>query len=433
MRPAGRLQAAIEILTLIFERPQPAAVALSEWGRSHRFAGSGDRAAIGNLVFDVLRNRQSLAWRMGGEEPRALALGALRYCWGEPADAIAAMCDGCAHAPEPLSADELNALREGRALDDAPPWVKGNYPEWLHDDWGETFGDAAAEAGEAFARRAPVDLRVNTLKATRERVLRSFAEVGAEPTPFSPIGVRIPPPDGPGRAPNVEASPAHGKGWIEVQDEGSQLAALLAGAAPRMQVADICAGAGGKTLAFAAAMQNTGQIFAYDSDPVRFRPIFDRLRRAGARNVQTLTPGKPEALAPLEGRMDLVLVDAPCSGTGVWRRRPDSKWRLTREQIEARVAAQRDILKTAARLVRPGGRLAYVTCSVLRAENEAQAKWFLGSHAEFAEDEPLRFAEEKGIALPPSAAVRGRPGYLMAPHTHGTDGFYFAAFRREGA
>ncbi len=262
--------------------------------------------------------------------------------------------------------------------------------------------------------------------------MRVFAEHGAVPTPLSPVGVRIPPRSGPARLPNVEASTPHGKGWVEVQDEGSQVAALTAGAAPRMQVADVCAGGGGKTLAFAAAMQNTGQVFAYDADPSRLRPIFDRLRRAGARNVQTLEPGKPEALAPLEARMDLVLVDAPCSGSGVWRRKPDSKWRLTPEQIEARIATQRGILADAARLVKPGGRLVYVTCSVLHAENGAQADWFLAAHAEFASAGIAELAARAGLSLPPSASATG-PGSLLAPHSHGTDGFYIAAFvRRAG-
>ena len=195
-----------------------------------------------------------------------------------------------------------------------------------------------------MAERAPVDLRVNTLKATREKVLKAFARHDAAATPYSPIGVRLPPREVGARSPNVEADPAHGRGWFEVQDEGSQIAALLAGAGPRMQVADICAGAGGKTLAMAAQMQNTGQIYAYDSDAVRFRPIFERLKRAGARNVQTLPPGDETALDALEGRMDLVLIDAPCSGTGVWRRRPDAKWRLTSAQLaRARSNAKRAV------------------------------------------------------------------------------------------
>lgn len=434
MRPGARLQAAIEILTVVLERGRPAALALADWGRANRFAGSGDRAAIGNLVYDCLRKKLSLSWRMGPEPdtPRALALGALRYEWGESPEAVAALCDGSQHGPEPLTSAERAGLESGRELADAPPWVRGDYPDWLHPEIERTFGERAAEAGAALASRAPIDLRVNTLKAARDKVLRSFVDHAAGPAPYSPIGVRIPPRSGGGRSPNVEASPAHGKGWFEVQDEGSQLAALLAGAAPRMQVADICAGGGGKTLAFAAAMQNTGQIFAYDADPSRFRPIFERLRRAGARNVQTLEPGKPDGLSALNARMDLVLVDAPCSGTGVWRRKPDSKWRLTPQQVEDKVAIQRDILKSAAALVKPGGALAYVTCSILHAENDAQAQWFLENYKDFETADLSLAVQSANRILPPSANSAGL-GYALAPHSHGTDGFYVILFRKRSA
>ena len=171
--------------------------------------------------------------------------------------------------------------------------MRGDYPEWLQESFSEAFGEDAIAEGQALAQRAPADLRVNSLKATREKVLKALERHGAVETPYSPLGVRLPPREGGARSPKLEAEPGHGRGWFEVQDEGSQIAALLAGAGPRLQVADICAGAGGKTLALAAQMQNTGQIYAYDADPIRFRPIFERLKRAGARNVQTLPPGTP--------------------------------------------------------------------------------------------------------------------------------------------
>jgi 16S rRNA (cytosine967-C5)-methyltransferase len=430
MRQGARLQAAIEILDDILAKGRPAALALADWGRSHRFAGSGDRASIGNLVYDCLRKRHSLAWRMGEDTPRALALAAMRWEWGEGADAVSVMCTGGGHDPSPLTADETHALQAGRALDDAPAFIQGDYPEWLHSAFTEVFADDAAAAGAALAERAPIDLRVNTLKATRDKVLRAFADEGAAPTPFSPVGVRIPPRARDGRSPKVEASTAHGKGWFEVQDEGSQLAALLAGVGPRMQVADVCAGGGGKTLAFAALMQNTGQIFAYDADAMRFRPLFERLKRAGARNVQALEPGKPQALVALSGRMDVVLIDAPCSGTGVWRRKPDSKWRLTPDQIEARIATQRDILAMAAPLVKPGGRLVYVTCSVLHSENGAQVSAFLGAHPEFA-DQAVDASAFPGAVTFPQSASRIGLGIQLSPHIHATDGFYIALMQRK--
>ena len=253
---------------------------------------------------------------------------------------------------------------------------------WSHR-FARAFGEAAAEEGAALARRAPVDLRVNTLKADREKVLKALARFAPIPAPLSPVGVRLPAPDGPGRQPNVEAEIGHGRGWYEVQDEGSQIAALMAVAAPREQVLDICAGAGGKTLAFAAAMRNTGQIYAYDDDALRLRPIFERLKRAGVRNAQVLQAGDAAALTALGARFDLVFVDAPCTGTGAWRRRPDAKWRLKPANLAQREQEQSALLATAAALVKPGGRLVYATCSVLPQENGDQIAAFLANHSGF--------------------------------------------------
>lgn len=233
---------------------------------------------------------------------------------------------------------------------------------------------------------------------------------------------------GQGRHPNVQAEPAFQKGWFEVQDEGSQIVAALAGAAPGMQVLDFCAGAGGKSLAMSAAMENTGQICAFDADKQRLAPIFDRLRRAGCRNVQAVAG--EAALAPLEGRMDLVLVDAPCTGSGTWRRRPDAKWRLSEKQLEQRQAEQAEILEKASRFVRPGGRLAYVTCSVFAEENADRVKAFLDAFPAF---QPVDHATLWQRNFPDKAALaRIDPalGIALSPLRTGTDGFYFAAFER---
>ncbi len=256
--------------------------------------------------------------------------------------------------------------------DAAPDWVKGDYPQWLAPAFARAFAERAAAEGAGLARRAPVDLRANTLKANRDKVLAALRKFGAEAGPLSPWAVRIPPPSAAGRSPNVEVEPAHARGWFEVQDAASQVAALMTAARPGMQVADICAGAGGKTLALAAMMQNKGQIHAHDADRHRLKPIFERLKRAGARNVQVIPADEGERLAALAGRMDVVLVDAPCSGSGSWRRKPDAKWRLTPKALEDRLADQRAVLAAAFPLVKPGGRLVYVTCSVLPRENGDQ-------------------------------------------------------------
>ncbi len=432
MQPGARLQAAIDVLSEIGARGRAASVVLADWGRAHRFAGAGDRAFIGNLVYDSLRRKQSLSHAMQSEAPRAIALAALRRSWGFSPEEIAALCSGEGFSPEPLTPEEEKGLGVAD-LSAAPPWVQGDYPEWLHSSLSAAFGEDAIREGQALAERAPADLRVNILKATRDKVLKALTRHGAVETPYSPLGVRLPPREGGTRSPNVEADPAHGRGWFEVQDEGSQIAALLAGAGPRMQVADICAGAGVKTLALAAQLHNTGQIYAYDADAIRFRPIFERLKRAGARNVQTLPPGEDSALDALEGRMDLVLIDAPCTGTGVWRRRPDAKWRLTPAQLSERAGEQRALLSRAAPLVKPGGALAYVTCSLLPEENERQIEAFLESHPGFT---PLDVTARAAAALSRPIQNRlppGRPGLLLTPAQHETDGFYIALLGREVA
>jgi len=430
MQSGARLLAAIEVLDEVSNRHRPAAQALSDWGRTHRFAGSGDRAAIGNIVFDALRQRATLAWLMDADTPRALVLGVLAHGWGETADAIEAMCAG-GRTPEPLSEQERAGLT-AKLDTTAPDWVRGNYPEWLVDAFGSAFGGDAAAQGLALSQRAPVDLRVNTLKADRAKVLKALSQYEPEETPLSPLGVRIPVRARHHKAPKIEADAAHGKGWFEVQDEGSQIAALLAGAGPRDQVADLCAGAGGKTLALAAQMDNTGQIYAYDSDQTRLRPIFERLKRALARNVQVLAAGDDAALDALAGRMDVVFVDAPCSGSGAWRRRPDAKWRLSPQALEKRHAEQRAVLSAAAPLVRPGGRLVYVTCSVLPSENNAQAAWFASAHPDFTPAQAEEAWQRNLRApFPRSAEASGDANtLLLTPATHGSDGFFIAIFQR---
>ncbi len=431
MTPGARASAATEVLADIADRKRPAADALKDWGLAHRFAGSGDRAAIGNLVFDCLRKRASSAYAMGDDSPRALVLRTLVASWDLAPDAVSALADGSRFAPAPLSPDELAALRR-ELPSDAPAWIRGDYPGWLDPSFQQAFGGNAAEEGAALATRAPVDLRVNTLKTTRDKVLHALRRFGAAPTPHSPVGVRIAARTGPSRSPHVEADPAHGKGWYEVQDEASQIATLLTGAGPKEQILDLCAGAGGKTLALAAAMGNTGQLYAYDADRMRLRPIFERLKRAGVRNVQVLDPGDTGALNELEGKMDRVIVDAPCTGSGVWRRRPDAKWRLSPQMLEARLAEQRLVLDQAARLVKPGGRLVYITCSVLPPENRGQVDALISRFAEFGIVPWAPLWEQAAFsAVSPQSADGSAETLLMTPRSFGTDGFFVSMLQRK--
>ena len=424
MTPGGRLSAAIDVLGAILTAHRPAADALNEWGRAHRFAGSADRAAIGNLVYDVLRRKLSIAARMGSEEARALIIGGAASALGQTPEQIAALCTGTDHGPAPLTYIESEGL--ARALPpDTPAHIRADVPEWLWPSFEAAFGADAEAEGHGLATRAPVDMRVNTLKADRGKVLAALAPFGATPTPHSPLGLRIAAPTGAGRTPNVQAEAAFQKGWFEVQDEGSQLAALIAAeaAGPAAQVLDFCAGGGGKTLAIAAKLANKGQVFAHDSDRHRLAPIHDRLKRAGTRNVQVLGTRGP-VLEPLMGRMDCVLVDAPCSGTGVWRRRPEAKWRLTPEQLAKRIEEQHAILDRCLPLLKPGGRLVYVTCSLLPQENEDQIAALLARHPTLhpADVDGLA-ARAAGKALP---ANHSGAGLTLTPHSAGTDGFFVA-------
>ncbi len=429
MTPAARVAAAIEVLGDIETRRRPAADAMKDWGLAHRFAGSGDRAAISSLVYDALRKKSSSAWLMGEASPRAEVLGALKQTRGLDAEAIAALFSGEGHAPAPLTAGERERLATAD-LAGAPPHVAGDFPEWLTPQFAASFGDDAVEEGRALAHRAPVDLRANLLKASRDKALVALSHLSPQPTPLSPVGLRIAiRPDG--RGPALAAEPAYVKGLVEVQDEGSQLAALLAEAKPGQQALDLCAGAGGKTLALAAAMDNHGQIYATDSDGRRLAPIFDRLQRSGARNVQVRAPrGGADVLADLEGRCDLVMIDAPCTGSGAWRRNPDAKWRMRSGALEQRVKDQDEALEQALRFVKHGGRIVYVTCSVLKPENEDRVSEFLSRHADMLPVEATAQARAAGLpGLADHASLLG-PGFRLSPRTTGTDGFYIATLAR---
>jgi 16S rRNA (cytosine967-C5)-methyltransferase len=431
MTPSARLSAAIEAFADIVERRRPAGDALKDWGLAHRFAGSGDRAAIAGLVYDALRRKSSSAWIMQAETPRAILLGALQRERGLDAEAIARLCDGGRFAPTPLSDDEAARLRAAD-MADAPPHVVGDYPQWLDAQLEHVFGAERAEEGAALASRAPLDLRVNTLKSEREQAAENIADLRPVTARWSPVGLRIAL-GAEAKSPAVHAEPAFLKGWVEVQDEGSQLAALFSGAKPGEHVVDLCAGAGGKTLALAALMKNHGQIYATDLDKRRLAPIHARLERSGARNVQVMTPkSHGDVLADLEGRMDLVLIDAPCTGVGAWRRNPDAKWRMRPGALEVREKEQVQVLDRAAALVKPGGRIAYVTCSVLEAENGAQVRAFLTRHAGFDILPPAEVASVLGERASPfqDAALVSPEGLLMTPRRTDTDGFFVSILRR---
>jgi 16S rRNA (cytosine967-C5)-methyltransferase len=428
MTPAARLAAAIEIFAEIEARRRPAADALKDWGLSHRFAGSKDRAAIASLVYDALRRKASSAWIMGEGSARAILLGMLKLQRRLDVDAIAGLCSGERFAPAPLSAEERRRLAEA-TLDGAPGHVAGDFPEWLEPSLARAFDDDLVPELQALATRAPLDIRTNELKATREQVQDALAHLSPTWTPHSPVGLRIPLGED-GRGPALQSEPEFLKGWFEIQDEGSQLAALLTGVKAGEQVVDLCAGGGGKTLTMAALMENKGQIYATDSDARRLAPIHERITRAGARNVQVRTPrGRADAVTDLDGTIDCVLVDAPCTGSGTWRRNPDSKWRLRPGSLEARRKEQEAVLDRAARLAKPGGRIVYVTCSVLPEENDEAVGRAVQARPHLRVD-PTRLAPEVAGEL--RRATRPTTfGLQLSPRATGTDGFYIAILVRE--
>jgi len=426
--PSARLAAAIEILDEIARSKGPADGAIKAWGRNHRFAGSKDRRAIAEHVYVALRARARSAWRMGADDGRALVLGSFA---GGPAEVVEPLFAGDAHGPAPLRDDERARLSSPPSK--APGWVEAGVPEWIAPIFEAQFGDDwIAEGRAAILDRAPVDLRVNALRGPVDKAMNLLKHEGVEPerTPFSAWGLRLPA----GFATDVHTLKAFTTGWVEVQDEASQIAAALAGARPDALVIDYCAGGGGKTLALSASMSGRGRLIASDIDQKRLDAMQERLTRAGARvAVRRLGP-HGEGLDDLEGRADLVFVDAPCSGSGTWRRHPEAAWRLTPETVTRLAALQQTILARAARLVAPGGRLLYATCSLLEAENDAVAAAFAAAHPEFR---PVPVAEAARTAnLTDAARARlaaladGGHTLQLTPRRTGTDGFFAALFQR---
>lgn len=391
MTPGARVQAAIEILDLVIAAARgngpPADRIVADWFRTRRFAGSKDRRAVRELVYAAIRRC--------GEVPQSGRAAMLALAKDDPA--LAALFDGQGHGPVPIAPDERHA-RVGIA------------PAWLSKALAAS--DTAGEAAAALLERAPLDLRVNTLKASRATL---ELPLPATPT-VAPNGLRLP------HGTQIEQWDAYRDGLIEIQDTGSQLACEALAPRPGEIVIDLCAGAGGKTLALAAAMDNRGTLIAADTDRGRLSRLVPRANCAGAAIVETvlLDPGKEAAaLADWAGRADAALVDAPCSGTGTWRRNPEVRWRLTGDQLARYVALQSRLLDLAADLVRPGGRLVYVVCSLLDAEGADQASAFLARHPDWSADD---------LQLP-AGAPRGT-GWRLTPLKDGTDGFFIARLAR---
>ena len=428
MTPAARLHAAIEVLSEIQISAKPADSVASFYFKQRRYIGAKDRRAVAETVWRVLRRRARIDWWLAQidfpVDARARVLADMAF---QRVEAVPELFQGAHSAPSP-GKEERQMMERLRGKDlfhrDMPAHVRGEFPEWLAPRLAALFGDKMTEELGAMRDEAPLDLRVNSLKATREEAIAALAReaIPAAPTPLSPLGLRL------GSRVALVQVQAWRDGLIEVQDEGSQLVALVAAVRPGMAVVDYCAGAGGKTLALAAAMENKGRLVACDVAGWRVDRAGDRLRRAGVHNVtpRVITGESDKWIKRSAASFDRVLVDAPCTGTGTWRRNPDAKWQLGEADLLELVGRQAAILASAARLTKPGGRLIYATCSLLAEENEEQVAHFLAAHPDY-KVVPVAdlWADLVGTPCP----VAG-PYLRLSPLVHGTDGFFAAVLEK---
>ena len=425
MRLGGRIQAAAEVLEDVTQRRTPVTMALRDWGKAHRFAGSKDRSAIGNIVLDALRRKLSIAFRMNDDSPRSLALGATVFSGGITVEDILEQTKEDQHFGDPLTEDQIAKLKGQIDLESAPDWVKADVPDWLWPAFETNFDEEAITEGAALTERAPLDIRANTIKAKRD----DLDLKDARPTEISPIGMRYEAVTGFGRHPNVQSDPDFLTGKLEIQDEGSQIVSLLVAAKPGEKILDYCAGGGGKSLALASDMNNEGAIHAFDIDKRRLAPTYERAARAGASIIKVVQP-PAKSLNNLRGSMDRVLVDAPCTGVGTWRRKPDAKWRLTEDALGRRMQEQVKVLDEAKHFVKPGGYLFYVTCSMLAAENEAQVYAFLERDPNFSLLSAGEVWEDRfGVDAPKPWSADGCT-LTLSPASTNTDGFFFAVMEK---
>jgi len=428
MRAGGRYQAAIEVLQDVLSRRTPVNDALRDWGKAHRFAGSKDRAFIGNLVHDALRKKSSLGWQMDDESPRALVFAVLAFEHGVSlVDIDAAFTE--THGPGALTTAEKMRAEKPIALSDAPDWVQADVPDWIWPAFEDNFGEEAIAEGQALTASAPLDLRANRIKMDRETALNTLEPLGAKPALISPHAMRITRGGPSDRLPNVQIEPIYQEGGVEIQDEGSQVIAALINAQDGDKILDFCAGGGGKSLAIASDTKDSVKITAFDIDKRRLAPLYQRKLRAGAENIEVIQPPL-QNLSKLKGKFDKVVLDAPCTGVGTWRRKPDAKWRLSEKSLEVRLKEQEAVLESGSEFVKNNGLLFYMTCSMLAEENEGQVYAFLERHKEFTLLSAGEVWEELfGVDAPKPWSADGC-SLTLTPESTQTDGFFFAVMEK---
>ncbi|MCB1532018.1 MAG: RsmB/NOP family class I SAM-dependent RNA methyltransferase [Alphaproteobacteria bacterium] len=429
MKPQARVQATIDVLDRIQQNTRiPMDGVVGDYMRQRRYIGSKDRSNVAERVYDVARAQARLGWwleKIGAPDtPRSRVLAYLILVEGTEEKRITKdLFDGSKYAPEPLGEEEIAFVQKliGQSLEhaDMPASIRSECPPLYEDKLKSYFGDDFEAEMAAMIPGATLDMRVNTFTCDIEKA-ENYLEadgVKTERTPYSPVGLRAL-----GKA-YLARTKAFNKGWIEIQDEGSQLIAHVCGAQPGMQVLDYCAGAGGKTLALAAAMQRKGRIVAMDMDERRLMKGKDRYKKAQVADIietRVLSEDKQRKwLKRQAGKFDIVLLDVPCTGTGTWRRNPDMRWTTYGPSLEELTEIQADILERACKAVKPGGKLVYATCSLLPDENEHQVEKFLAAHPEFS---PAPLDESLKI---------GTPYMRLTPHRHGTDGFFAAVLERK--
>ncbi len=429
MQEGARLSAAIEILNRIETEKRPPRFVLKDWGKAHRYAGSSDRAWISGLVMDSLRHKASAEWAMQTDKTRSLAFWIYINIWKNSFLHLETILEKDRFAPDLLSGSERSNLF--RKIEMAPEWVKCNLKQEWYELLKPIWKEEIIDLGRSMSQRAEACLRINTLKTNKAKTLDHIAHSDLYEGKWVKDCLRLKNPLPFKRSPSLKNYKAWIKGWIEVQDEGAQLAALSVNARPSEHILDYCAGAGGKSLAMAAHMQKKGQIYAYDISSARMKDIWSRIDRARAHNIQVIESHQRKKLDVLKHKMDKVLIDVPCTGSGIWRRKPETKWKLNKNQFLHCLKLQEEILEQSIQYVRPGGYVIYVTCSLFYEENQLQIENFLEKHPEYTTLNVMEFLKKGGGIRPEQDSLLEKlcifnNNMMLSPLKTDTDGFFIA-------